>query len=125
MADFLIDTNVLSKIFYGDVDVKNYVESLDAAIDTIVFIECIQGSISNTDKNRIKKALKKLEYFELTGKIGELAIELVDVYSNSHGLFLADAIIAATVLENNLTLVTYNIGDFQFINGLKVIKPLV
>ena len=57
MADSLIDTNVLSKIFYGNVDVKNYVESLEAGIDTIVFIECIQGSISNSDKNRIKKTL--------------------------------------------------------------------
>lgn len=125
MADFLLDTNVLSKICYGDADVKNYVESLDAAIETIVFIECIQGSISNKDKNRIRKTLGKLEYIELTSKIGKLAVELVDRYSNSPGLFLADSVIAATALENNLTLVTYNIGDFQFINCLKVVKPPV
>ena len=125
MADSLIDTNVLSKIFYGNVDVKNYVESLEAGIDTIVFIECIQGSISNSDKNRIKKTLQKLDYFGLTREIGELATELIDDYSNSHGLFLADAIIAATALENDLTLITYNFDDFKFIKGLKVIKPLV
>lgn len=123
MAEYLIDTNVLSKIFYGDIDVKNYVESLDVGIETIVFIECIQGSISNTDKKRIKKTLKNIEFFELTSDIGALAIELIDLYSNSKGLFLADAIIAATALENNLTLITYNFGDFKFIKDLKVIKP--
>ncbi len=31
-----------------------------------------------------------------------------DRYSNSHGLLLADALIAATALENDLTVVTYN-----------------
>ena len=125
MADKLIDTNVLSKIFYGDINVKNYVESLDAAIETVVFIECIQGSISNADKNRIKKTLKKLNFYGLTNAIGKLAIDLVDLYSNSHGLLLADAMIAATALENNLTLITYNVDDSKFIKNLKVQKPPV
>jgi predicted nucleic acid-binding protein len=123
MAESLIDTNVLSKIFYGDADVKNYVESLDAGIETIIFIECIQGSISNSDKRLIKRTLEKLHYYELTGEIGRLAIELVDIYSNAHGLFLADAVIAATALKNDLTLITYNLGDFKFIKDLKVQSP--
>ncbi len=36
---------------------------------------------------------------------------------------LGDAIIAATCLENNLTLITYNAKDFRFINGLKILMP--
>ncbi|CAN5332832.1 hypothetical protein BH20ACI1_BH20ACI1_14110 [soil metagenome] len=58
MDEHLLDTNVLSKIFYGSVAVKNFVDSLDAGIETIVYIECIQGSISNSDKKRIKKVCK-------------------------------------------------------------------
>lgn len=50
-------------------------------------------------------------------------MELIDIYSNSHGLLLADALIAATALENDLTVVTYNVDDFKFIAGLKYSKP--
>ena len=34
MAEFLIDTNVLSRIFTGDKNVKDFIETLDAAICT-------------------------------------------------------------------------------------------
>lgn len=36
---------------------------------------------------------------------------------------LPDSIIAATCLENNLTLITYNVKDFRFIKGLKIQIP--
>ena len=55
----------------------------------------------------------------------EAAIDLIDTYSNSYGLLLADALIAANALENNLTVVTYNLNDFKFIGGLKTLKPPV
>lgn len=125
MDEYLLDTNILSKIFYGNVDVKNFVDSLSVGIETIVYIECIQGSISNSDKRRIQRSLEKLKFYSLTKEIGEKAIKLIDTYSNSHGLLLADAIIAATALEYDLTLITYNTNDFQFIKGLKILKPSV
>lgn len=52
-------------------------------------------------------------------------MELIDAYSNSFGLFLPDALIAATALENDLTIVTYNVNDFKFIQDLKWQKPPV
>ncbi len=125
MNEHLLDTNILSKIFYGNVDVKNFVDSLNAGIETIVYIECIQGSISNSDKRRIKGSLQKIKFYPLTNDIAQKAIELIDTYSNSHGLLLADAVIAATALEYDLTLITYNTKDFQFIKGLKLLKPSV
>ena len=123
MADYLLDTNVLSKIFYGDSTLKAFVDSLDAGIDTVVYIECIQGSISKKDKDLIKKSLASLAYFPLSAEIGYQATELIDSYSSSKGLFLADALIASTALVNDLTLVTYNVKDFKFIKGLSVIRP--
>lgn len=50
-------------------------------------------------------------------------MDLIDVYSNTHGLMLADAQITAACLEHDLTLVTYNLKDFQFIAGLKIVAP--
>jgi predicted nucleic acid-binding protein len=125
MDEHLLDTNILSKIFYGNADVKNFIDNLVVGVETIVYIECIQGSISNSDKRRIKRSLQGLKFYSLTNEIAQKAIELIDTYSNSHGLLLADAIIAATALKYNLTLITYNTKHFQFIKGLKLLKPTV
>jgi predicted nucleic acid-binding protein len=37
---------------------------------------------------------------------------------------LGDAIIAGTALTHDLTLVTHNTEDFQWISGLKILDPL-
>lgn len=125
MSYFLPDTNVFSKTFKGDTAVTQYVENLDAVIDTTVYIECIQGSKSNHEKRVIEKYLRKFPLLPITPQISATAIKLIRNYSNSHGLLLPDALIAATALENDLTIVTYNVGDFQFIGGLKRQKPPV
>lgn len=125
MIEYLIDTNVFSKIFRGDFTVTNFVANLEAAIDTTIYIECLQGSKSNQEKKTIKKVLDNYLIFSITPDISEIAVELIDNYSNTHGLLLADALIAATALENDLTVVTYNVGDFDFIKDLKVLKPVV
>lgn len=55
MIEYLPDTNVFSKVFKGDQAVTTFVENLDAAIDTTIYIECLQGSKSNQEKRIIKK----------------------------------------------------------------------
>lgn len=123
MNEHLVDTNILSKIFYGNIKVRNFVDNLTVGIETIVYIECIQGSISDADKQRIKRTLQKLEFYSLTNDIAQKAIGLIDTYSNSQGLLLADAIIAATAMEYDLTLITYNAKHFKFIKGIKLLNP--
>jgi predicted nucleic acid-binding protein len=125
MADSLIDTNVFSRIFTGDADVKRYVETLDAAVDTVVYVECLQGSKSNREKRVVESYLARFELYPLTPDVSARTISLIRTYSNSHGLLLADALIAATCLAHDLTVVTYNVNDFHFIHGLKWLKPPV
>ena len=125
MIEYLIDTNVFSKVFKGDSAVTDFVENLEAVIDATIYIECLQGSKSNQEKRIVKKVIDNFPLLPITPKTSERAIELIDDYSNSHGLLLADALIAATALENDLTVVTYNVGDFKFIDGLKYLEPSV
>lgn len=125
MTIYLPDTNVFSKIFKGDLAVTHFVKNLDAVIDTTIYIECLQGSKSNQEKRIVKKVSDNFPLLPITSKVSERAVELIDKYSNSHGLLLADALIAATALENDLTVLTYNIGDFQFIADLKWQKPTI
>ncbi|MGI8786204.1 MAG: PIN domain-containing protein [Pyrinomonadaceae bacterium] len=125
MIEYLPDTNVFSRVFRGDLDATNFVENLEAVIDLIVYIECLQGSKSNQEKRTVKKVLDNFPLLPITSKISRRAVELIDTYSNSHGLLLADALIAATALENDLTILTYNVNDFRFIQDLKWEKPPV
>jgi predicted nucleic acid-binding protein len=123
MIDRSVDTNVFSKIFKGDSAVKSYVESLNASVDATVYIECLQGSKSNREKREIRKYLSNFPLLLITPKISRRAIDLIETYSNSRGLMIADALIAATALENDLTVVTYNVDDFEFIQDLIWQKP--
>jgi len=125
VSQFLIDTNVFSKIFGNNVSVKAFIEGLDAVIDATIYIECIQGSKSNQEKRIIKTYLENFPLFLITPDISKRAVEIIDSYSNSHGLLLPDALIASSALENDLTVVTYNIGDFRFIKDLKYLKPQI
>jgi len=125
MAEFLIDTNVLSRIFTGDKDVKDFIETLDAAVCTVIYVECLQGSKSTREKRIVESYLSKFALNHITFDISTRTIDLIRTYSNTHGLLLADALIAATCLDLNLTLVTYNVNDFHFIEDLKYLKPTV
>ena len=123
MTKHLIDTNVLSEIFYGNAGIRKLVEGIDSGIDTVIYIESIQGAIAKRDKEKIKDSLAGLKYYPHTSEIALLAIELIDKYSSAHGLLLADAMIAATAISYDLTLVTYNLKHFRFIKGLSVVEP--
>lgn len=125
MIDHLTDTNVFFEIFKGNIEAKRLVESFENSIDTTVYIECIQGSKGNREKQIIKKYLSRFQVFYHTPNISRRTIELIERYSNSHGLLLPDAMIAAVCLEYDLTLITYNESDFKFIDGLKLLKPTI
>ena len=123
MIENLIDTNIFSEIFKGNTPVKQYVETLSAGVDTTIYVECLQGQKSNIEKQKIKNYLATFEILHFTPEISERTIALIDIYSNSFGLQLPDAQIAAACLENDLTVITYNVKDFRFIVGLTVAVP--
>ena len=123
MTNHLPDTNVFSQIFKGNSDVRAFVENLNPVVCPTVYIECLQGSKSNQEKNRVRKYLETFAVLYPTKATLQRAIKLIDQYSNTHGLMLADAQIAAVCLEHDLTLITYNVKDFQFIANLTVAVP--
>ncbi len=55
---------------------------------------------------------------QIDAAISERAIHLIEKYKLSHGLEIPDAIIAATSVEYEIPLFTYNVKDFDFIPKL-------
>jgi hypothetical protein len=85
-------------------------------------MELMQGA-QNKDQQRHTKDFLVTFGFELlplTENIGHRAAIYVEEYTLSHGIRAADAIIAATAVENNLTLVSSDRKHFSPIKDLKL-----
>ncbi len=120
MATLMIDTDVFIRIFRGDAALKAKIDALaaDAAINTIVYLELIQGTQNEQQLRDTEAYLMRFTLLSLTPAVSIKAIELVRIYARTHGLRLPDSLIAATCIEENLPLLTFNVKHFRSIQGL-------
>jgi predicted nucleic acid-binding protein len=86
-------------------------------------MELILGCRNHRELRRLERFLRRCTMLGITERIAEKAVILLRQYRLSHGLGMADALIAATALEHNDTLYTKNVRHFQMILGLSVIRP--
>jgi len=56
MAESLVDTNVFSRVFTGDKAVKEFIETLHAAVCNVVYVECLQVQ-NQTAKSESSKVI--------------------------------------------------------------------
>ena len=85
-------------------------------ISSITKMELLSGANNKEELQIIQKKLKRFGVILINPSINLKAIDLMLSYKLSHGLALADSLIAATSIETNLQLFTYNIRDFKFIS---------
>lgn len=83
-------------------------------------MELLFGALNKREAGKIKKYINMLKIFHVDIHISEKSVGLIDLYAKSHSLSIPDAIIAATALETDFLLFTYNVKDFSFIKGLKL-----
>lgn len=120
MSKYLADTTLLIEHLRGNNKARVFLKDNSPGISTVSIAELIQGS---GDKNELIVALKlvsNLSEVAIDKKISNLAIELMKKFYLSKGLKFLDALIAATALENKLTLITGNLKHFNFIEGLTI-----
>ncbi|PWK73757.1 hypothetical protein LX99_04142 [Mucilaginibacter oryzae] len=90
------------------------------AISAITEIELLcWKTTSSTDLQLVNDFIANVTIIELENAIKLKTAEI----RKTTKIKLPDAIIAATALIHNLTLVTRNVKDFDRINGLKAINP--
>ena len=119
----LIDSDVLIWFMRGH---PKAVAALETAgewyISAVSYMELIQGCRNKAELKAVQKALKSVDdgVLPVTQAISDLACTLVEKYSLSHSVHLADALIAATALHHGLPLLTANIKHFLAIEALKI-----
>ena len=88
----------------------------------MTYMELAQGCRDKADLERLKKGLaaRNTEIVPLNASISMRASKLIDELALSHGLRLADALIGATAIEIQATLITANVKHFSPVVGLNI-----
>ncbi len=91
------------------------------AISIVTQMEMIIGCRNKTELGILERFLTRFQIIKLNEQISDTATNLLRRYRLSHGLLIADALIAATALSLNQPLVTKNQRDYRFIAGLRML----
>ena len=124
----IFDTDVVIWVFRGHEGAAKLVESTDdRQISIVTYMEFIQGARNRQELKTIKNFLTEhaFQTLPLTENIGHRASVYMEEYTLKTALYLANAMIAATAIENHLTLCTANRKHYRQINelNLKIFRP--
>jgi predicted nucleic acid-binding protein len=121
----LVDTDIIIKIYRGDKEKHRRIAPIqdNLAISAITAIELMIGAKNKKKQFEVSKTINAYFFYDITSAIGKGAYSLVKKYGLSHFFGVADALIAATAIENKIPLYTDNISDYDFIKELKLYKP--
>jgi len=123
----ILDSTVLVDLSRQDKLARAYVDAERKAgvvkVSIVSNMELIIGCRNKAEVQKTEKFLADYDVLDITPLIGRKAYELIVRFSKSHGLVVPDALIAATALVENATLVTSNIRHFSMIEGLRLEKP--
>jgi predicted nucleic acid-binding protein len=121
----LIDTDVLIWYLKGNKNAQNIItNNIPFKISIINYMELIQGMKSKNELRILQKYLKQwhVEIIQVNENISIKAMFLVEDYFLSHSLELSDAIIAATSLEKQETIITANDKHYKYIPNIQLKK---
>jgi predicted nucleic acid-binding protein len=104
---YLVDSDVVIDVSRGKLAARDHLDALPEgwAISQVTALELIVGARDNRDLAGIDAFLSRYIIVPLRDSIGTRAYELVKRYSKSHGLHVFDSLVAATAMEEGLTLV--------------------
>ncbi len=119
---FLLDSNIIIYASKPNNEVlREFIKQNVPSVSFVSVIEVLGFSFSNLEEQ------KYLEEFFNNADVHLISMEIIKratLLRRIRKITLADSIVAATALENKLTLVTHNIKDFDWIEGIKLLDPL-
>ncbi len=119
----LYDTDIFIWIQRGNEKAARLVEKdTDRMLSIQSYMELLQGTRNKLQHKYVKDFVSEFEFsvLPLTENIGHRALIYVEEYALSSNVRAGDAIIAATAVENNVTLVSSNTRHFRAIKELQL-----
>ena len=126
MSLALVDTDILID-FAGQVqDASDTLTDIERrsilAISAITELELLVGCRNKVELQKTDRLLERFQIIPLNEQVSNLANSLIRKYRLSHGLLLADALIAATTLVLECDFITKNQRDYRFIENLNLLS---
>ena len=118
----LMDTDVLIEYLKGRGQAVEYLEGLtsDLYLSVISVVELFAGVRDDEEESSLNQLLQTFVVLPVTEKVARLGGLYRRNYRPSHGVGLADALIAATAEDTGAALVTFNRRHFPMISGVTV-----
>ena len=124
----IFDTDILIWYLRGNENASNaVVDSIPFKVSIVTYMELLQGMRNKHEMEKMKGAFSKMgiEIIPISESISRRAARLVEEYTLSHSMEMADALIAATCIEYGQTLFTANDKHYRMINevSINVFRP--
>lgn len=125
MQRTLIDTDVLidagRAVEVAIVQLETAAQNSTLAVSIITQMELLVGCRNRTELQILEHFLEQFEIIKLSEAMSDRAVSLLRNYRLSHGLLIADALIAATAIVIDAPLLSKNQRDYRFIQGLNLL----
>ncbi len=121
----IVDTDVLIWYSKGHQKAVEIIHSLDKfSVSVVTYIEIIQGVRNKKELNAFKKALEilNIRVIQINELISTKAMFYVEQYALSHSMELADALIGASAIITQTSLLTGNEKHYKYLPGIKIQK---
>ncbi|MDR2204829.1 MAG: type II toxin-antitoxin system VapC family toxin [Flavobacteriaceae bacterium] len=122
---YLLDTNAIIDYLQSKLPMENQ-RLINSIVDDISMVSVISKMETLGFNFPSKKEQTIMETFIFYSKILDIDESIVNqtiTIRKSRKIKLPDAIIAATAIVHNLTLITRNTADFEGIKGLNLMNP--
>jgi len=119
----LFDTDVLIWVLRGNTKAAKAVDDANArSISVVTYMELLQGARNKDEVRMIKAFLSDMQFatLPLTENTGHRASIYMEEYGLKIAMGLADALIAATAVETNSTLITANDKHYKAVRELQI-----
>lgn len=122
----VVDTDILIDAAHSVEDAVNCLQQIEdkslLAISVVTSMEMIVGCRNKKELTLLDHFFQRFEILSLDNRISDTATELLKTYRLSHGLLIADALIAATAIVNGIQLISKNRKDYRFIEQLELLE---
>lgn len=117
----LLDTDVLIDFFRGNVKAEAFIDKYNDRIilSSIVVAELYAGVKGDAEQATLQEFVSLFRVVPVNADIGKAGGLYKRDYGKSHGVGLADAILAATAEAENAELKTFNTKHYPMLKNLK------